>query len=106
MIELIKKLFGIKTVNYAQLVREGAIIVDVRTNGEFNTGHIKGSVNIPVEKISNNAAKLKAKNKPIITCCASGSRSAMAKSVLKGNGISEVYNGGPWFRLKSKITNG
>lgn len=106
MIELIKKIFGIKSVDYAQLVREGAIIVDVRTNGEFNTGHIKGSVNIPVDKIANSADKLKAKKKPVITCCASGSRSAMAKSVLKGKGITDVYNGGPWFRLKAKINNG
>lgn len=106
MIELIKKIFGIKSVDYAQLVREGAIIVDVRTVGEFNSGHIRGSVNIPVEKIANNADKLKAKKKPIITCCASGSRSAMAKSVLKGRGIVDVYNGGPWFRLQSKIKNG
>lgn len=105
MIEAIKKIFGVKTVDYAQLVKEGAIIVDVRTSGEFNTGHIKGSVNIPVDKISNSAAKLKAKNKPIITCCASGARSAAAKSILKGIGISEVYNGGPWFRLNAKITN-
>ncbi|HNX56516.1 MAG TPA: rhodanese-like domain-containing protein [Prolixibacteraceae bacterium] len=106
MIELIKKIFGIKSVDYAQLVREGAIIVDVRTSGEFNNGHIKGSVNIPVDKIANNADKLKAKKKPIITCCASGSRSAMAKSVLKGRGVADVYNGGPWFRLQSKINNG
>lgn len=103
MIELIKKIFGVKTVDFSQLVREGAIIVDVRTGGEFNTGHIKGSVNIPVDKIANNADKLKAKKKPIITCCASGSRSAMAKSVLKGKGITDVYNGGSWRSLKQKI---
>jgi Rhodanese-related sulfurtransferase len=103
MIELIKKVFGIKSVDYAQLLRDGAIIVDVRTTGEYSSGHIKGSVNIPVDKIANNAAKLKAKKKPIITCCQSGSRSAMAKSILKGNGVTDVYNGGSWFSLKSKI---
>ncbi len=106
MIELIRKIFGIRTVDFAQLVKEGAIIVDVRTSGEYNSGHIKGSVNIPVDKIANNAAKLKAKKKPIITCCQSGSRSAMAKSILKGNGITDVYNGGPWSRLRAKINNG
>ncbi len=106
MIELIKKIFKIKAVNYAQLVKDGAIIVDVRTSGEYSTGHIKGSVNIPVDKIANNSDKLKAKKKPIVTCCASGSRSAMAKSVLKGKGIIEVYNGGSWVRLKAKINNG
>lgn len=103
MIELIKKIFGIKTVDFSQLVSEGAIIVDVRTGGEFNTGHIKGSVNIPVDKIANNAGKLKAKKKPIITCCQTGSRSAMAKSILKGQGITDVYNGGSWQSLKHKI---
>lgn len=106
MIELIKKILGIKTVDFVQLVNSGAIIVDVRTSGEFDSGHIKGSVNIPVDKIANNAAKLKAKNKPIITCCASGMRSATAKSILKGNGITDVYNGGPWVSLRSKINNG
>lgn len=105
MIELIKKIFGIKSVDYAQLLREGAIILDVRTTSEYSSGHIKGSVNIPVDKIASNAAKLKAKKKPIITCCQSGSRSAMAKSILKGNGITDVYNGGPWFRLRAKLNN-
>lgn len=103
MIEQIKKIFGIKTIDYAQLVKAGAIILDVRTTGEYSSGHIRGSVNIPVDRLSHNISKLKAKNKPIITCCESGARSATAKSILKGNGIAEVYNGGPWFRLKSKI---
>jgi phage shock protein E len=103
MIELIRSILGIKTVNYARLVKEGAIILDVRTGEEFGAGHINGSVNIPVEKLSHNIAKLKAKNRPVITCCASGVRSAAAKSILKRNGIADVYNGGSWFSLKTKI---
>jgi rhodanese-related sulfurtransferase len=103
MLELIKKIFGIKTVDYAQLVKEGAIILDVRTAGEFSTGHIKGSVNVPVNALAHNLGKLKAKNKTIITCCASGMRSASAKSILKANGFAEVYNGGSWYSLNSKI---
>ena len=103
MIEAIKKLFGIKTTDYAQLMKDGAIILDVRTTGEFSSGHIKGSVNIPVDKLSHNIAKLKAKKKPIITCCASGMRSASAKGILKSNGFAEVYNGGSWQSLNLKI---
>jgi len=103
MIEAIKKMLGIKSVDYAQLVREGAIILDVRTTGEYSTGHIKGSVNIPLNNLTSNLSKLKAKNKPVITCCASGMRSASAKSLLQSHGISEVYNGGAWHRLNSKI---
>ncbi len=103
MFELIKNLFGIKSVDYAQLVKDGAIILDVRTSGEFSTGHIKGSVNIPVNALSKNLTKLKAKNKPIITCCASGMRSATAKSILQSNSISNVYNGGSWMSLNNKL---
>ena len=103
MFEAIKKLLGIKTIDYAQLVNDGAIIVDVRTSAEFSTGHIKGSINIPVNSLSKNLAKLKAKNKPIITCCASGMRSASAKSILQSNSFSNVYNGGSWHSLNSKL---
>jgi len=103
MFESIKSLLGIKTINYAQLVNDGAIILDVRTSGEFSAGHIKGSINIPVNSLAHNLAKLKAKNKPVITCCASGMRSASAKSILQSNGFSDVYNGGSWYQLNMKI---
>ena len=103
MIEAIKKLLGIKTTDYAQLMKEGAIILDVRTSGEFAGGHINGSVNIPVDRLSQNLGKLKDKKKPVITCCASGMRSATAKSILQSNGFVNVYNGGAWHRLNMKI---
>jgi len=103
MFESIKNLLGIKTVDYAQLVKDGAIILDVRTSGEFSTGHIKGSINIPVNALSHNLTKLKAKNKPVITCCASGMRSASAKSILQSNGFSNVHNGGSWHSLNHKL---
>jgi len=105
MFEAIKNLFGIKTIDYAQLVTDGAIILDVRTSAEFSTGHIKGSINIPVNALSKNIAKLKAKNKPIITCCASGMRSASAKSILQSNGFPNVHNGGSWHRLNMKMNS-
>lgn len=104
MIQAIKNILGFgPKVDYAELVKQGAIILDVRTKGEFESGHIKGSVNIPVDTLSNNIKKFKDKNKTIITCCASGSRSAMAKSVLKSNGFLQVYNGGSWNTLQNKI---
>jgi rhodanese-related sulfurtransferase len=103
MIETIKKLLGIgPKVSYSELVANGAIIVDVRTKGEFQGGHIKGSINIPLDSLRNNLSKIK-KNKPVITCCASGARSASAKMLLKSSGYAEVYNGGSWMRLQNKI---
>jgi rhodanese-related sulfurtransferase len=103
MINTIKNLLGIgKKVNYADLVKQGAVILDVRSKGEYNGGHIKGSINISVDTLSSNLNKLK-KDKPIITCCASGMRSASAKSILKSNGFSEVHNGGGWSSLQNKL---
>lgn len=104
MIDSIKKLFGFgPKINYHELVKQGAVILDVRSKGEYAGGHIKGSLNISVDQLSNNLAKLKDKNKPIITCCASGMRSASAKGILKANGFKEVHNGGGWMSLQNKI---
>lgn len=103
MLNAIKKLFGMgPKVDYSELLKQGAVIVDVRSKGEYQGGHIKGSLNIPVDVLRNNLINLK-KEKPIITCCASGMRSATAKSILKSNGFTEVYNGGGWMSLQFKI---
>lgn len=104
MINALKKLFGLGPgVNYAELVKNGAVILDVRSKAEFAGGHIKGSVNISVDVLRNNLSKLKDKNKPIITCCASGMRSASAKSILQSNGYINVHNGGGWNSLQNKL---
>lgn len=103
MLNTLRQLFGFgHKVDYAQMVKEGAMIIDVRTKAEYQQGHIKGSVNIPLNNLSNHYAKIK-KDKVIITCCASGIRSAQAKTILRSNGYSDVYNGGSWSSLQSKI---
>jgi phage shock protein E len=105
MIDFIKKILGFgPSVDYKELLKQGAIIVDVRTPAEFQSGNIHGSINISVETLQNNLSKLKDKSKPIITCCASGMRSGSAKMILKANGYQDVYNGGSWFSLMKKIT--
>jgi rhodanese-related sulfurtransferase len=95
MIAALKKLFGITSVDLAKLIKEGALIIDVRSKGEFAAGHAKGSINIPLEQIEANASKLK-KHEHIITCCRSGNRSGMAKRTLEAKGLSNVTNGGTW----------
>ncbi len=103
MFEAIKSLFATgKQEDYALLMKNGAQIIDVRTPGEYAGGHIKGSVNIPLDTLQKNLSKIK-KEKPVITCCASGMRSLSAKSVLAANGFKEVYNGGGWTSLEQKL---
>ena len=104
MLSLIKKILGIgPKVDLSQLVKEGAIILDVRTKGEYGSGHIRGSINIPVEQLHKNLNKFKDKKRTIITCCASGMRSYSAKGILKSNGFASVYNGGSWQSLNNKL---
>ncbi|MBL7912796.1 MAG: rhodanese-like domain-containing protein [Bacteroidia bacterium] len=100
MIQKIKNMLGIgPKVNLGELIANGAIIIDVRTRGEYSSGHAKGSVNVPLDQLPAYMRKIKNKENPIITCCASGMRSASAKSFLKGEGFKNVHNAGPWFTL-------
>lgn len=104
MFESLKSALGIgPSVSYAELLKQGATIVDVRSKGEYQGGHIKGSVNIPVDQLSQQLHRLPDKSKPIITCCASGMRSATAKSILQSSGYTQVHNGGGWSSLEQKL---
>ena len=103
MLDALKKMLGMTTIDYAELVKQGAIILDVRSKGEYSGGHIKGSINISVDQLRNNLGKLPDKSKPIITCCASGMRSGSAKGILESSGYQSVHNGGSWASLQYKL---
>ena len=90
--------------DYNQLIKNGAIIIDVRTSGEYNSGHISGSTNVPLDKIKSKIKKIENLKKPVIFCCASGMRSGQATSIAKSRGV-DAYNGGGWSGLKRKINN-
>ena len=95
MLSLLKKLFKSTEVDLSQLIKDGATIFDVRSKGEFATGHVKRSINIPLEQIATSVDKLKS-HSHIITCCRSGNRSGMAMRTLKSKGLKNVTNGGSW----------
>ena len=82
-----------------ELLNDGGVILDVRTPAEYKSGHIKRSINIPLDMLSTKLNQLD-KSKPVITCCASGMRSGSAKGILKSNGFTEVVNGGSWSSLR------
>lgn len=89
-----------------EAIGNGARVIDVRTPGEFKTGSVKGSVNIPLDKLNEaSIKKIKKANAPIIVCCASGMRSASAASILKQNGVTEVFNGGSWYKVDRLMQN-
>lgn len=72
-------------------VEAGAILLDVRTPGEFNSGHIEGAINIPVNDLESRISELPA-DKEVVVYCRSGARSSSAKRILESKGISQVYD--------------
>lgn len=93
---------GGKSESIKEYMDKGAVIIDVRTVGEFREGHIKNSKNIPLDNIFSKVNEIKRLEKPVIVCCRSGMRSAQAASILKNSGI-DVMNGGGWQSLESKL---
>jgi rhodanese-related sulfurtransferase len=80
-----------------KLVEQGALLVDVRSPGEFAGGHLDGAINVPVDTIGARAAELVKKGKKIVVYCASGMRSGSAASALKRAG-AEVFDLGAMSR--------
>ena len=77
----------------ALMNHENALVLDTRSMTEFKTGHIVDAINIPLNNLGKQLKTLeKDKDRPIIICCRSGSRSAMACKTLKKAGFENVHN--------------
>lgn len=83
-------------------LNNGAIVLDVRTQMEWDEGHIEGSEHIVLNTIPENLDKIKSFNKPIITVCKSGGRSGAAQEFLSKSGL-DVINGGPWQNVSQHL---
>lgn len=97
---IFSSLFGkTQKPDFQQLIDSGAIVIDVRTKSEFSQGSNKKSINIPLDSLDAAVSKFN-KATPIITCCASGMRSRVAKMKLQSLGFQQVENGGSWLSLR------
>jgi len=81
-----------------ELRQNGAVFVDVRSVAEFASGSAPGSINIPLPDLASRLAELP-KDRDVVLCCASGSRSGMAKMMLRTKGFTKVHNAGTWGNL-------
>ena len=93
-----------KRLNYKlkkanQLIVYKSTVLDVRSVLEFNRGHFKNSINIPLDLLSKNIDILKKESKPVVVVCSHGIRAASACTILKKNQI-DCINGGSWNNLK------
>ena len=86
---------GNKTETIKEYLDKGAIVLDVRTDVEYNDGHVKGSKLITLNDVPNKVNEIKSWNKPVIIVCRSGGRAGTALSYLTDVGIDAI-NGGAW----------
>ena len=89
----------------AEVIKDGAFLVDVRSPEEFSSGSVKGAVNIPLDNLQQQLGKFK-KKQNIVVFCRSGNRSNMAKSVLAQNGFQNVVDGGTWQNVNEILIKG
>ena len=94
---------GSDNASIEEYLNEGAVVVDVRSDREFKSGHVSGSKNIVLHTIPIKVNEIKAFNKKVIAVCQSGSRSGQATNFLSQQGI-DVINGGPWKNV-ARFTN-
>jgi rhodanese-related sulfurtransferase len=99
LLRSILRLRGLPPEQLADLKAAGAQVVDVRTRAEFASGHAAGSLNIPLDQLQSRLGELD-RARPVLVCCASGSRSAAAASLLRSAGFPNVHNAGPWQRVR------
>lgn len=99
------RLLGVETATndkIAEAIQKGALLIDVRSKSEFQSGSVKGAKNIPLETIAQRLDEFKGKDN-IIVFCRSGNRSAQAKRILESKGFNNVINGGTWQEVSSII---
>ena len=83
-----------KSNEIKEAINAGALIVDVRTTGEFQSGSYPGAMNIPLDTVPSRLAEFGDKSKPVIVFCAAGGRSSQAKAILESSGFTKVFNAG------------
>jgi rhodanese-related sulfurtransferase len=95
---------NLKKMNLEKLISEkSATIIDVRSPSEFATAHAEEAINIPLNEIENRLDEIKQLSQPLILCCASGGRSAIATQMLTNQGF-ECYNAGSWSKVNKYQT--
>lgn len=96
-------LFGTGKNSIKTALQNGAIIIDVRTVHEYDQGRIKGSINIPTDRLASSVERIRQLNKPVVFCGRYGAESSAAVRFMKKNGMKEVYDGGNWEKLLAVI---
>ena len=103
MFNILQSLFGPKdNTALKNAIKNGAILIDVRTPSEFASGSVKGAKNIPLDRLQTQLNQFK-KEDTIVVFCRSGNRSGMAKNLFNQSGYQNVINGGTWTNVNAVV---
>jgi len=102
---VLAKLFGrISEPKAKELLFGRAKLLDVRSPGEFASGHLAGAVNVPYQEVAQRIAAIAPdKSAPLLVYCLSGGRSGIAKRILRRHGYTQAHNLGSLSRAKRII---
>ncbi len=95
---------NISVADAAEKLKNGALLIDVRTPGEFSGGHHSGAVNVPLDDLDQISTVVKDKSSSILLYCHSGARATAACSRLRGMGYSDVRNIGSYSRARKAVS--
>lgn len=102
-----KRLALVSTRQARAWLAKGAQVIDVRTPGEYQSRHVPGAVNVPLDHLTDQMARYApGKDQPVLLYCLSGGRSAVAQSRLKRMGYQHVFNLGSYGRAERIVTGG
>ena len=101
-----KRSSQISTKRAVAYLKDGALVIDVRSSAEFNSGHLPNAINLPVEEIETALPRrVKDKNQVLLLHCQSGMRSGVAKSRLTGLGYANAFNLGSYARAARIVSS-
>src|ERR1039457_7133172 len=104
---MMRRAGGISPEKARDYLRSGALVIDVRSPGEFNAGHLPNAVNLPVDEMDTTLPdRLKDKDRVLLLYCQSGMRSGMARSRLAGLGYAHAFNLGSYARAARIVSAG
>lgn len=103
---VLKRLSFVSAEAARKHLREGALVIDVRSPEEFRGGHVTSAVNIPLDELQESLPRhVKDKGQVLLLHCLSGGRSGVAKMQLRRMGYTHVFNLGSYNRAKRIVTH-
>jgi rhodanese-related sulfurtransferase len=101
LVLLLKRSGQVSSRAATEYLKSGALVLDVRSAGEFTAGHLPGAVNLPLSEIETAInRKVKSKEQVVLLYCQSGARSSMARRKLRAMGYEHAFNLGSYGRAE------